>query len=363
MKELQDAFLIRAADIHANSYTGFVKHFTLTEITRVNTVTIFAELEYKLYVNGHFVNSGPAHFKRPHVMADQYDISNFLQKGENDIFILLHYEGCDLKYNQAVEPGLILSLKNDKGLQLNSDFSWEVYPLRCWQEKTCKRNFALGYLEDLDLNHPDAAVLSRYAGDDYYGGKSGKLPFPEKPVKSENSRLQFHPRMQPVLKWQTEQTENITSIFKTCADVHDYENVWSRLATERWDKIYDMEKYNILQQQPYTITRRRGEPGYILEYDLGRICAGEIAVVIETEAGFTLDITFHEAEKNGRPFFMPGSVLYNRVRLCPGLNQYRFFKFNGFRYLCLVIKDLEGKAVLKQVKVHHCAADLAYTDS
>ena len=59
-----------------NAYAGFVRTFDLDEAPDSARLGVFADTHYKLYVNGGFINAGPAPFRKPVIQVDEQTIAD-----------------------------------------------------------------------------------------------------------------------------------------------------------------------------------------------------------------------------------------------------------------------------------------------
>ncbi|MEA2012583.1 MAG: hypothetical protein U9O87_05790 [Verrucomicrobiota bacterium] len=207
-----------------NSYVGAYKKLLLNSSPEKITISLFADTHYKLYLNGQFVNAGPAPFAKPIIMADTYDITPFLKKGNNDIFIFAHFLGVTVKYNKVDHPGIIASIngicQNKTKVAEYTGVSWQIFPIKAWTENTPKKNWALGFIEEVDLNSSSYAVLQAYATEDYGDPDNKKPPVAEfaKLVETPKCRqlgnLTVRNRIVPYLRWEKEEPMVIKEIFR-----------------------------------------------------------------------------------------------------------------------------------------------------
>jgi alpha-L-rhamnosidase len=103
------------------------KPFELPNKPSQATLRITADDYYKLYVNGCFVGQGPAQGYWFHYHYNEWDISEYLQSGQNVIAVHVYYQGClNRAYNSAdLRQGMIAELHTEQGLVLVTDGSWK----------------------------------------------------------------------------------------------------------------------------------------------------------------------------------------------------------------------------------------------
>lgn len=352
-----------------NSYIGAYKKLNLSAAPKKISISLFADTHYKLYVNGRFVNAGPAPFAKPVIMADTFDITSLLKKGNNDIFILAHFIGVTVKYNRVDRAGVIAAIKgtctDKKTISEYTGPSWQVYSLKCWNDDTPKKNWAIGFLEDVNLNSPSYAVLEAFATEDYGqpDQKYALAKLAKKPRCYKSDNLTVRERIVPYLTWSKEPPLVLKEIFRDNPEVYLLPDS-IRLDNEYLEPENDNAKYNIQKNVSVELHRKTGEKGYVLLYDMGRMTAGEITVEIQCDSRCIVDVQHTESIRNGRQYGSRiGSVYYNRFHLKKGLNRFRVFNFTGFRYIGLIMKDFIGNLEVKEVITNQCYGDLPYTDA
>ncbi len=374
---MADAHWIWTGERAKNAYVGFAKRFRLSAAPRQARLRVAADTLYKLYVNGRFVNAGPAPSRAPLAKMDEYDIAPFLARGENSIFLLCLFIGLDVKFRLKGEPGVAvavdLKLRSGASLSLRSDASWEAHPLTCWgaaketwRETLPRRTWALGYVETVDLGDATYQVLARYAGEDYECSSAVRLD-----VRSLACTPAVSPapptyvaRGVPLLAWKIFPARHVLAMHRVSPEVYLLQNAAQRLDHERLHPVYDVEKQRILDAPILRLERRPGEPGFAVLYDLLNVTAGDISLCVECDAPATVDVVFSENLFAGRPqAARDGSHFYFRLRLRAGMNRFRTFFGGGFRYIYVVLKDFEGSLALPALQVHESCAALDWRDA
>lgn len=228
-----------------NQYIGALAELKLPFNPSSAKIAIFADCKYKLYINGHFVSSGPAPFWKPVLMIDEYDIFKYLKKGMNKIFVLSFYAGIDTKYNMKERPGLISSIETNCGqkkiISVTGDNSWKVCELNCWDSRTPRKNWAIEQVEDLDLNHPDFAILSEYASDDYFSENAAKIANHKwkSPRFFDREDLEIRRRIVPLLRWKNEELKLSRMIFRGNTELYNWQDTTVRLDHEHVWQEYE----------------------------------------------------------------------------------------------------------------------------
>ncbi len=359
------------AAVRPNSYLAARRTVDLPTLPATATLCIFADTKYKLYINGRFVNAGPAPFRKPVVWVDSYDVAPWLRVGANTIAVLAHFVGCDTKYNLAEQPGLVAELRlgaeSANPTVIGTDGDWQVAELSCWNSKTPRRTWALEHVEDLDLGEPSFALLASLAAADYLGGAPAvaeSATLWQAPRQFDRPDLELRRRLVPNLRWQEEEVRLPRQIFRGNTEIYNWQDTALRLDHEHvWPELEETV-YEATRGGQMVFDRRLGEPGWLLLYDFGRLCAGEPAAEIVCEHPCTLDLAMAEnLTPAGRPnIWRNGGLYYARYHLQAGVNRVRFYHFNGYRYLYLSFKDALGTVEVRRLASHHCRADLDYGD-
>ncbi len=365
---LKNSKFIWADEVQKNSYVGFRKKFIISDVPVNAHITIFADTHYKLYINGKFVNAGPAPFRKPVIYADTYNITPYLKKGRNTVFVFAHFIGKSVKYNISANPELIalisINMKNKKKINIPTDDTWEYINIDAWIKETPEINWALGFVEEIDMKKFSYKILSEYALEDYFVQKYplNKIRFKKVSVLPDKKYI-IRSRITPNLKWTNITDLQVLNIFKTNTEIYDMNNNGLKADTEYLEPLYDIEKYNILKSGYIELNRRNGEHGVSILYDIKRISAGDINITIETDSECTVDIFFAETMHDWRPYLAPGYTKYFiRLHLKKGINKYRTYHFSGFRYIYIVSKNFIGNFKISSLSIQECYADFNYEE-
>ncbi len=358
---LEGAQWIWADAPEKNAYVAFVKEFDGGDLT--GSLQIFADTYYKIYINGLFVNAGPAPFRKPVIMVDEYDIGEYLNKGKNTICVLCHFVGKTIKWNKMDAPCLGAAIQVG-GQSIVTDTSWDAYPIGAWAEETPDITWALGGIELFDCNHPDVEVLRHFASEDYGNTDQALTIEPQSVNIVEQNITDVRPRMVPNLYWQKISCRAEPQIMRTSREIFNLNDHASRSLFEHRLPIWDADAVHMFQDDGVHLNRWIGERGFGLQYDFRRIVAGEFIMEVESDSHATMSIGFTERVMDNMPeISRSGSKFYMRVTLRPGINKFRMYKFNGFRYLYVTCKDFEGDLHIKPPRCYECYGDLPYKDS
>ncbi len=133
-----------------NSVFMFRKSFHLERVPSSAKGWILADSRYKLYVNGEYVQFGPAPFDPRQPEADPVDITPFLRSGENVIGAEILYYGIGEGTWPIGKPGFIVNIGLDYSEDILTDDSWMVSLAESWRPGQYKRWYLRAFQEEFD---------------------------------------------------------------------------------------------------------------------------------------------------------------------------------------------------------------------
>ncbi len=129
-QQLQSAMIWTNPPVEQPGVTvGFRKAFTLPRQPNQALLYLFADVRYVLWVNGAYVERGPARFLPNGPQYDAIDLAPFLHAGNNTLAVLVAGELSGGKVMRHT-PGLTALLEADGREVLRSDASWK------WSDRT-----------------------------------------------------------------------------------------------------------------------------------------------------------------------------------------------------------------------------------
>lgn len=139
----------------------FCYDLELPDEVTVAEINLFADSRYHLLVNGHFVNFGPARFYPAHPEYDTYDLTPYLQKGNNTIAVRVMSNGVSTFQLRRNRPGFIawgMVKTPNQQYNLQTPGNWKCYQSQGYDAYAARMTFALGPMEVYDARQ-DKAVL------------------------------------------------------------------------------------------------------------------------------------------------------------------------------------------------------------
>lgn len=116
----------------------FRKQFELKEVPASYVVHISADNQYKLYVNGSYVRTGPGRSDERNWFYDTVDLAPFLKSGKNVVAVLVWNFGEKRMISQHSMGHAVLVMQGNTKQEsaINTNQSWKVYPDKAYSAFT-----------------------------------------------------------------------------------------------------------------------------------------------------------------------------------------------------------------------------------
>ena len=133
-------------DVSRNPYAAFRKTFEIDNLSEINDANfnIFADTNYKLYINGKFIGFGPVRFDPKYPQFDTYNLKPFLQIGKNVIAVIANFHGHKT-FKNVPEIAAMIAWGNVGNIDLstNNQNGWKCEEYKAYSRYTPKLSFAL----------------------------------------------------------------------------------------------------------------------------------------------------------------------------------------------------------------------------
>lgn len=144
-----------------NLYGMFRKTFEINKKVKSAQIKMFADTYYQLFINGEFIEFGPARFDPRFPLYDTHDIGPYLKQGSNAIAVLVNYFGCKTYKAIENEAGFIawgtLELENNLLIDLSTyKGSWKCKKAEAYSRYASKISFALNQVELYDQSFEES---------------------------------------------------------------------------------------------------------------------------------------------------------------------------------------------------------------
>ncbi len=103
-------------------------------------MAITADSQYRLYINGRWVNDGPCRSWPEHFQYDVLDVSTYIQAGVNNIEVVARFFGDGNFHQVPQQAGLLVHLEvspeRGQSFSIVSDSTWDVADAKNWLSNT-----------------------------------------------------------------------------------------------------------------------------------------------------------------------------------------------------------------------------------
>ncbi|ANH81201.1 hypothetical protein A8C56_09590 [Niabella ginsenosidivorans] len=325
---LQESFIwLQATKAGEQQYVAFRKTFNLKENIAAAQLRVFADNRFIIWINGQYVERGPARFDPKGPQYDILDIKPFLHKGKNAIAVLVHYYAVD-SFTEWNEQNARM-MEHTPGLTaaLNIDFTnGTIFSLRTDETWAANKNTQYKASPGSYSSVPDNIDARLSDGDWSVAGYNDEKWEHARKI-SGSSWGKLSPRLIPLLKEQTLVPDRVVQQ-TTGANVHD--------SVQSLRALLPLEM----------------EAGSELVIDIGKVRQAYHLLELDAEEGASLQVghatLFYDHKK--QPLivsFIPHPE--DRYIAKKGFQRYMGGDTHGFKYL--VIKVLSGKIRLKSVAI------------
>jgi hypothetical protein len=129
------------------------KNFICSEV-KISTIAITADSFYRLFVNDKWVGDGPCRAWPEHYQYDQFDISSYIVKGNNEIMVIVQFYGCGHFKGVPRRPGLLAQIEIESGTAFKqviiTDSSWDITNFKAYKRNVPKDSIQMSAFEYYD---------------------------------------------------------------------------------------------------------------------------------------------------------------------------------------------------------------------
>ena len=142
--------------------------FSIKKKPKKSIVYVTADTKYRLYVNGVFVNYGPARGFQSSWPYDEIDIAPYLKKGKNVIASVVHQLGISTaQYIHQGTAGFLLSGKVGK-VNISTESKWRVRKSAAYKKIVRRASREQGFQEHFDAQIDNESwLLPEYDDSDW----------------------------------------------------------------------------------------------------------------------------------------------------------------------------------------------------
>jgi len=330
------------------------KTFDINTLPDEATLKITASDFYQLYINGQYINRGPARSAAHHQAYDHIDIRPYLNKGTNVMAVRAVFEPGAQSYQFKARAGLLVQLEMNNQL-IGSDSSWRLMEDNSWD----KDSRAISRFQRDVCDHVD--MRSYYHGwftmdyDDSKWSNARELirnegwPSHQKGVRataSINPWIKLMQRDIPMLK---EELLLEPKLILT----KDYSEYPENLVSEKilLDGITDQAiSKGICKNESFMLNFEAGVKGSLLLFDFGKVMNGFPLLNIEGKSGTQISVLCAPYVLNNQFFASLVDANYeDRIILSGKRDLWEASYFKPCRYMAVWIENTGYPVKVNQV--------------
>ncbi|NLR91865.1 family 78 glycoside hydrolase catalytic domain [Flammeovirga agarivorans] len=337
----------------------FRKSFQLSEIPADAILKITASSLYKLYINGEYINRGPARSAPHHQSYDVLDIKSALQTGKNVIAVEAHYQQGENAYHLKGRGGFLAELSIGDQL-ISTDNTWKVAVDKTWNNEAPRINrFQLVVTDQVDLRNKEEGWNQLDFDDSKWSSAVGLQrnsgwPSAQKNAKPRAITTPWTNLEQRHIPYLIEQDVKATSLIDA-EYVDSYftsEEKWDRKVKLKRSVLSNIKTKNYLKGKGPLVLEVSDQP-YLLVFDFGTLLNGMPKFDIEGEAGTKVEVV-------GIPYMVDDqftckvvdSRLVDEVILSGKREQWEAQYFKPTRYLAMVIHPQKNPVKIYDFSLH-----------
>lgn len=344
-----------------NTFVMFRRAFDLAEPPREALAFVSGFTRYKLWVNGQFVQRGPAPCDPRYWDVDPVDVAPYLRRGKNVIAALVCAFGSG---DGTYPPPAPAGSGEGKGflfqcdaLGLATDAAWKTLRPRAWRQGAYQRWFLRALQEEFDARrYPEGWQLAEFDDTSWKPASVEPAP-PGRPCLREVGRegwrgdwvLQVRsippvvesftrPRSSPAagwIEWKTDPEE-----YFECFPADVFE-----------------EREDAALRAPGALFPHRlpalGGRSAAVTYDFGRELLGHPYVKLRAPAGTVVELLFCEKQVPGKLLLRipPRFGQWLRVRCREGVTEYEAFEYECFRWMQVLVRGARSEVEILEAGV------------
>lgn len=351
------------------TFVFFRRSVELPAVPAVANAWVTANSRYMLYVNGGFIQRGPAPSDPRMVDVDPADLRPLLKPGQNVIGVLVcHFGHGDGTYVPTEVPagaaGLLFQLDIQAGgaaSRIVSDESWKCHRARCWPAGKYQRWFLRAIQEDFDARQYPYGWTAEGFDDDAWVAPRVKQSYPGLPNIEDLPREGWHadwkltPRSIPYMLEQPFAPAKLGPAGR----IH-----W-KIAPEEYFDCFSSDAFtetvdpSVITPNPggalFPLTAHVEEHGTTaVTFEFDEEISGHIFLRLRAPAGTVCDILYVEAQQPDKLMLRVSSshAEWMRVTTRDGETVFESFDYDALRWLQLLIRNTSGPVEILDARVN-----------
>lgn len=348
-----------------NSVFLFRKTFNLNSLPDLAKGWILADSRYKLYVNGEYVQFGPAPFDPRQPEADPIDITSYLKRGENTIGTEVLYYGTGEGTWPTGKPGFILNIQlegSEIAQQLISNEKWKVSLAESWKPGQYKRWYLRAFQEEFDARkYPYGWNQSNFEENSVWlPAMEIDLAADKPPISSPYDEYQQEIRANPedcnirqrsIPLMKEFDVSNVKLADRFAVEWKDDPNRYFEFVTPGLYKPASLDDFRLNDSGEVSCTISPPK-AVVFTFEFEEQMVGFPFFTIEAPQGTVVELMVQEGHEPGNSFLMNNKLhSWTRFICRGGKNEFRTFDYESLRWMQLHIHGKAGQVKISNVGI------------
>jgi len=341
-----------------NTFVLFRKELQLDRVPARAAGWITADSRYRLTVNGHRVQWGPAPCDPRNLDVDPFDITAHLRPGKNVIGVEVLYYGIGEGTWAAGKPGLLFHAAIDRGggqtQAVVSDTSWQTFVDRAHRPSQPKRWFLRALQEEFDARlHPYGWDTPEFECDDRWIAAMALDCPPDKPAacgpyqttdsidRADPAASSLRMRQIPLVRESDVPAQRLAESGRV---------TWLRDPADWFDfripESFRVASEPVASEEPpgaWTLPGTADREGLFLTFELEEQVVGWPYFTIEAPAGTVVELMTQESHDRARTRWLDSQFYaWTRFICRGGVERFEPFDYESLRWIQLHIRGASG---------------------
>jgi alpha-L-rhamnosidase len=339
----------------SNTVVLFRKTFKVQHLPEAAKGWISADSRYQLFINGHFVQRGPAPCDPRFLERDPFEIKTHLQTGKNVIAVLVLSFGQGEGTYVPGKPGLQVSLELPQGT-LTTNPSWKVHRARSYKAGTPKRWYLRALTEEFDARvHPHGWTALDFDDKDWLSANELDVKVDKPPITGSAPTIFDFQASEDTVSLPLREIPMMLEQ-PISATLLQAGNVDWKVPQEEFFDCYTKDAYSITvtEKPDRVILNATGHEtkSNLLTFSLEYEVAGFPFISVNAKAGTVLDILWAECQ-HPEKILLEQPRLNSRARvICKeGVTKWEALDFEAVKFLQVIASNTDDAVEILDIGV------------
>lgn len=329
-----------------NSFCRFRHTFELIDRPERGSIRLFADSRYMLYVNGRYVGRGPGRSDPRWQYYDSWDLTGFLEAGENTIAVLALHFGYGTGQSMHRIPALLaecaIGLTGGERIAIGTSAKWKASLHPAYDRSAPRINGCQGPIEIFDARLEDGGWMNRGYDDTDWDG-----------AKARNRKLSPFWNLVPREIALLEEGSIRAGAVINRGELREREEAAGKMHKQLLAEQGEigLSEYGEWQASGYRVPRTEAGKAAVVTFDFGRLEVGYLLIEASGSSGDILDVVYAEELWQGKALLnADNNRSIDRFIMRDGINRFEVaFGYKACRYVQIRVRNPHGEVVFHEV--------------